>query len=183
MLPPNTSVIRIAILKKDSTVVSALAELLIETVANGGSVSFMHPLTPELARVFWEDSLAAAERAERIVFGAYDDNALIGTVTLVFIQAPNQPHRAEVAKLMTRMNRRGQGIARKLMQTAEQMAIERGRTLLTLDTAVIDGAAELYEKLGYVRAGVIPDFALKPLGGLTGTAYYYKRIGAAAQTK
>ncbi len=183
MLPPKTSVTRIAILKKDSTVVSALAELLIETVANGGSVSFMHPLTPELARAFWEDSLACAERDERIVFGAYDGDALIGTVTLLLIQATNQPHRAEVAKLMTRVNRRGQGIGRALMQFAERTAIERGRTLLTLDTAVIDGAGELYEKLGFQRAGVIPDFALKPLGGLTGTCYYYKRIGAPAQTK
>jgi len=180
VLPPNTSVITIDILKKESTVVTALAELLIETVANGGSVSFMHPLTPELAHAFWEDSLSAAERAERIVFGAYDGDALIGTVTLLLIQAPNQLHRAEIAKLMTRMSRRGQGIGRALMQLAEQTAIEHGRTLLTLDTAVIGGAGELYEKLGYTRAGVIPDFALKPHGGLTGTTYFYKRIGASA---
>jgi len=71
-------------------VVDALAELLIETVANGGSVSFMHPLSHELARALWEDSLASAARDERIVFGAYDGDALIGTVTLAFIQAPNQ---------------------------------------------------------------------------------------------
>jgi GNAT superfamily N-acetyltransferase len=126
-------VITIDVLKKESSVVAALTELLIETVANDGSVSFMHPLTPEVARAFWEDSLASAERGERIVFGAYDGDALVGTVTLLFIQAPNQPHRAEVGKLMTRMSFRGHGIGSTLMQSAEQTAIERGRTLLTLD--------------------------------------------------
>ncbi len=177
MLPPNTSVIRIAILKKDSTVVSALAELLIETVANGGSVSFMHPLSPELARGFWEDSLAAAERGERVVFGAYDGDVLIGTVTLLYILMTNQPHRAEIAKMMTQPTSRGQGVARALMRVAEQTAIASGRMLLTLDTAALEGAAGFYEKLGYTRAGMIPDFAYKPLGGLTATIYYYKKLG------
>lgn len=158
-------------------VISALADLLVETVASGGSVSFMHPLAPEMAAAFWESSLASADRGERVVLGARENGALIGTVTLLLDCPPNQPHRAEIAKMMTRISHRGQGVARALMFVAERLAIENGRTLLTLDTASEAGAAGLYEKLGFQRAGEIPDYALKPHGGLTGTILYWKRIG------
>ena len=157
----------------------ALAELLVETVANGGSVSFMHPLPLEDARAFWRDSLGTAARGERIVLGAFDGEALIGTVTLLLALPPNQPHRAEIAKMMTRVAHRKRGVATSLMQAAERLAIERGRTLLVLDTAVDEGAAPLYERLGFQLTGIIPDYALKPHGGLTGTMIYWKRIGAA----
>jgi ribosomal protein S18 acetylase RimI-like enzyme len=158
---------------------AALIEMLIETVAHGGSVSFMHPLAPEQADAFWKDSLAAADRGERIVLGAFDAGDLIGTVTLLLALPPNQPHRAEIAKMMTRISHRRRGVARALMRTAESMAVARGRTLLVLDTAVEDGAAGLYEGLGFSLAGIIPDYALKPHGGLTGTMIYWKRIGRA----
>ncbi|MGP6158091.1 MAG: GNAT family N-acetyltransferase [Vulcanimicrobiaceae bacterium] len=160
-------------------VISALSDLIIEVVANGGSVSFMHPLAPQAAASFWQASLAAAARGERVVLGARDGDALIGTVTLILDCPPNQPHRAEIAKLMTRVSHRRRGVARALMLAAERIAVERGRTLLNLDTAVEDGAAEFYEGLGYQKVGVIPDYALKPHGGLTGTIIYYKRISAA----
>lgn len=161
-------------------VVSALAELLVETVAHGGSVSFMHPLSREEAGLFWDKSLAAADRGERIVLGTWDGEALVATVTLHLDCPPNQPHRGEIAKMMTRVRYRGQGIAKMLMQEVEHLAVQHGRTLLTLDTAEDEGAAGLYEKLGYHRTGVIPDFALKPHGGLTGTIIFWKRIGAVA---
>jgi ribosomal protein S18 acetylase RimI-like enzyme len=159
---------------------SALGELLVETVANGGSVSFMHPLPLADAEAFWRGSLAAAARGERVVFGAFDGDALIGTVTLLLDLPPNQPHRAEIAKMMTSVSHRNRGVATALMHAAEQHAIARGRTLLVLDTAVEDGASKLYEKLGFQLTGVIPDYALKPHGGLTGTMIYWKRIAAAA---
>jgi ribosomal protein S18 acetylase RimI-like enzyme len=154
-----------------------LSEILIEVVANGGSVSFMHPLEQDAADVFWERALASADRGERIVLGAWDGDVLAGTVTLLLDLPPNQPHRAEIAKMMTRLSHRGRGIATALMREAEKLAIERNRTLLVLDTAEEDGASGLYEKLGFVLAGIIPDFALKPHGGLTGTMVYWKRIG------
>jgi ribosomal protein S18 acetylase RimI-like enzyme len=154
-----------------------LSDMLIETVAHGGSVSFMHPLQPETADTFWENSLAAAARGERIVLGALDGDLLVGTVTLLLDLPPNQPHRAEIAKMMTRVSHRKRGIATALMRAAERMAIERGRTLLVLDTAVEDGASGLYERLGFNLTGVIPDYAFKPHGGLTGTKIYWKRIG------
>ncbi|MTV12845.1 MULTISPECIES: GNAT family N-acetyltransferase [Bradyrhizobium] len=158
---------------------SALRELLIETVASGGSVSFMHPLSPDDADAFWQDSLGAAARGERIVLGAFTGNDLIGTVTLLLKLPPNQPHRAEIAKMMTRVAHRHRGVATELMRAAEQLAIAHGRTLLVLDTAEEDGAAPLYERLGFQLTGIIPDYALKPHGGLTGTMVYWKRIGAA----
>ncbi|WP_407170247.1 GNAT family N-acetyltransferase [Bradyrhizobium sp. ORS 111] len=159
---------------------SGLGELLIETVASGGSVGFVHPLLFDDACVFWKDSLGSAARGERVVLGAFDGEALIGTVTLVLKLPPNQPHRAEIAKMMTRVSHRHRGAATALMRAAEQLAVAHGRTLLVLDTAVEDGAAPLYEKLGFQLTGIIPDYALKPHGGLTGTMVYWKRIGAVA---
>jgi ribosomal protein S18 acetylase RimI-like enzyme len=168
---------KIVCLRPTSETVAQLADLLIETVANGGSVSFMHPLAPEVATAFWTRSLKAAEADERVVLGAMENGALLSTVTLLLDCPPNQPHRGEIAKMMTRVARRGQGIARALMIEAERIARERGRTLLTLDTAAEEGAGPFYEKLGFTRAGVIPDYALKPYGGLCGTIIYWKRIG------
>lgn len=154
-----------------------LAELLIETVAAGGSVSFMHPLSPEAAIAFWEKSLASAAKGERVILGAWDGQILAGTVTLLLDCPPNQPHRAEIAKMMTRLGHRGRGIGKRLMKAAESLAVDKGRTLLVLDTATEEGASGLYEKLGFTLAGEIPDYALKPHGGLTGTMIYWKRIG------
>lgn len=171
---------RLSRLSSAAETVAALSDILIEVVANGGSVSFMHPLSPDAATEFWAQSLAAADAGKRVVLGATIDGELAGTVTLDLDGPQNQPHRADIAKLMTRVRRRGQGVARALMLEAEQIAIADGRTLLTLDTAAEDGAAGLYEALGYEFAGTIPDYAYKPLGGLTATLIYFKRIGAAA---
>ncbi|SAL31445.1 acetyltransferase [Caballeronia udeis] len=158
-------------------ILGMLSNLLIETVANGGSVSFMHPLQPDAAQAFWSTALAAAARGERIVLGAWDDERLVATVTLLLDCPPNQPHRAEIAKLMTCLSHRGRGVAASLMRAAEELAVKRGRTLLVLDTATDGGASTFYERLGFTLAGEIPDYALKPHGGPTGTRIYWKRIG------
>ena len=156
--------------------IAALADLLIETVAAGGSVSFMHPLTRDDATRFWTASLAEADKGNRVVLGAWEGTELVGTLTLLLDCPPNQPHRAELAKNMTRADRRGQGIATQLLKEAERMAAEKNRTVINLDTAEDEGAAGFYEKMGYTRAGVIPDYALKPHGGLTGTVIFWKRL-------
>jgi ribosomal protein S18 acetylase RimI-like enzyme len=171
------SKIEISELSASSKLCKLLSGLLMETVTNGGSVSFMHPLQPEVAEAFWSDALAAATRGERIVLGAWGGEMLVGTVTLLLDCPPNQPHRAEIAKLMTCFSYRGRGVAASLMQAAEDLAVKRGRTLLVLDTATDGGASTLYERLGFTLAGEIPDYALKPHGGLTGTKIYWKRIG------
>lgn len=166
--------IEIKALSASADVRAMLSDMLIETVANGGSVSFMHPLAPEAADAFWRDSLASAARGERIVFGAFDGEELIGTVTLLLSLPPNQPHRAEIAKMMTRISHRGRGVAKALLQAAEHAAVERGRWLLVLDTAVDEGASGLYERAGFKLSGIIPDYAYRPHGGLTGTMIYWK---------
>jgi ribosomal protein S18 acetylase RimI-like enzyme len=171
------SEIEIKALSASPKICEMLSEIMIEVVANGGSIGFMHPLEPVRARAFWDDALAAAGRGERIVLGAWDGEVLAGTVTLLLDCPPNQPHRAEIAKMMTRTSHRGRGFASALMREAEALAVKRARTLLVLDTAVEDGASGLYEKQGFVLAGTIPDYALKPHGGLTGTKVYWKRIG------
>lgn len=171
------SEIEIKALSASPKICEMLSEILIEVVADGGSVSFMHPLDLKTARAFWDGALAAATREERIVLGAWDGEVLVGTVTLSLDCPPNQPHRAEIAKLMTRPSHRGRGVAAALMRAAESQAVARARTLLVLDTAVDGGASELYEKLGFVLAGIVPDYALKPYGGLTDTKIYWKRIG------
>ncbi len=171
-MPP----IRIESLTSSPAILAALSEILVETVAHGGSVSFMHPLPVATAEQFWRSSLASAARDERIVLGAFDGDTLIGTVTLLLDLPPNQPHRAEIAKMMTRVSHRHRGIATALLREAERIAIARGRWLLVLDTAEDEGAGGLYERLGFKLTGMIPDYALKPHGGLTGTLIYWKRL-------
>ena len=171
-MPP----IRIAPLAASPDILAALSDMLVETVAHGGSVSFMHRLSLDAAEAFWRDSLRAADRGERIVLGAFDGAQLIGTVTLLLNLPPNQPHRAEIAKMMTRLSHRHRGVATALLRETERIAIKRGRWLLVLDTAEDEGAAGLYERLGFKLTGLIPDYALKPHGGLTGTLIYWKRL-------
>jgi ribosomal protein S18 acetylase RimI-like enzyme len=136
----------------------------------------MHPLSQAAAEAFWSGSLSAAERGAHIILGAFDGDELIGTVTLLLDLPPNQPHRAEISKMMTRVSHRHRGIATALLREAERLAIAHGRWLLVLDTAEDEGAAGLYERVGFKLTGVIPDYAFKPHGGLTGTLIYWKRL-------
>lgn len=163
----------------DAATITRLGEILTQTVAAGGSVHFMDPAPADQAQAYWREALADEGR---VVLGGFVDGRLEGTVTLYLDTPPNQPFRAEIWKLMVAPAARGQGIARALMVEAERLAAARGRTLLNLDTAVEGGASELYESLGWVRAGVIPDYAFKPQGGLVGTAIYYKALSASGST-
>lgn len=156
--------------------IDALASLLVDTVAGGASVSFMHPLSMERARAFWTDALTSAGRGERVVLGGFAEGCLAGTVSLFTDMPENQPHRAEIGKLMTHAAFRHKGVATALMRAAEACARAAGRSLIVLDTSQEGGAAVLYEKLGYQRAGIIPDFAHLPHGGLCGTLIFWKRL-------
>jgi GNAT superfamily N-acetyltransferase len=147
-----------------------------ETVAAGGSVSFMHPLAPETASAFWQSSFAAASRGERIILGASQGETLLATLTLLLDFPQNQLHRCELAKMMTRPSHRHLGLATRLLHEAERLAAARGKRHILLDTAEDGGAAPFYEKHGYAHAGTIPDFAQKPHGGLTPTLLYWKRV-------
>jgi GNAT superfamily N-acetyltransferase len=153
----------------------ALAELLIDCVDGGASVSFMHPLAPSAALAFWRGVAEGAARGQRLLFVAEDAGRIVGTVQVVLEQPPNQPHRADVAKMLVHRSARRRGIGAALMRAAEQAARVRGKTLLVLDTASGD-AERLYRRLGWEECGVIPGYALWPRGGLCDTTFFYRRL-------
>lgn len=158
----------------------ALAEVLIDCIEGGASVSFMWPMPRHKALQFWQGVMDSAQRGERIVLVAEDmaTTAIVGTVQVVFAVADNQPHRADVAKMLVVRRARRRGLGTALLQAAECAARDAGRTLLVLDT-VTDGDAErLYARLGWQRVGVIPGYALWPNGGLCDTTYFYKTLAS-----
>ena len=155
-----------------------LAELLIDCVAGGASVSFMHPLSPEKATAFWTrvaDDVAAGGRA---LFVADDEHGIVGTVQLVLDLPENQPHRADVSKMLVHRRARKRGLGAALMVAAEAFARDAGRSLLVLDTANPE-AERLYARLGWQLCGVIPRYALMPTGEPFATSYFYRDLGSA----
>jgi GNAT superfamily N-acetyltransferase len=155
---------------------SALAGVLLDCVAGGASVSFLASLTEAEAQSFFEHVADGVERGDRILLAAFLDARVVGTVQIVSASAPNQPHRADVAKLLVHRSARGQGIARMLMEHAEEAARVAGKTLLVLDTATGGAGERLYEDMGWTRVGEIPNYALYPDGTLGGTTIFWKRI-------
>jgi GNAT superfamily N-acetyltransferase len=156
-----------------------LAALLIDCVEGGASVSFMLPLTQERARVFWQRVADGVARGERALLVAEDDaGAIVGTVQLVLDQPENQPHRADVAKMLVHRRARRQGLGAALMRAAEDAARAHGKTLLVLDTVTGGDAERLYARLGWQRVGTIPDYALWPHGGPCATTYLYREVPA-----
>jgi len=157
--------------------IEGLADVLIDCVEGGASVSFMLPLTRDRAVAFWRRVAKGMAAGERTLLVAEDADGVCGTVQLIFDLPENQPHRADLAKMLVHRRARRQGLGTALMRAAEATARECGKTLLVLD-AVTDGdAARLYERLGWVRVGSIPDYALFPDGGLCSTTYYYRQLG------
>lgn len=151
----------------------ALASLLVEAVADGASISFMAGFTATEALAFWQGKLAAPHH---LIFVAEHETTLLGTVTLVMDTPPNQPHRADVAKMIVARNARRRGTGAALLDAVEHEARAQGRTLLVLDTISNSAAARLYERCGWTRVGEIPDYALMPEGGLAPTTVYFKRL-------
>jgi GNAT superfamily N-acetyltransferase len=164
----------------DETQLHALTQVVLDCVEGGGSVGFMQPLLPDRARGFWRGVAASVERGERALLVAEDESGtIVGTVQVVLAQPENQPHRAEISKLLVHRRARREGLGAALMSAAEQVAIEESRTLLVLDTASAD-AERVYERLGWQRCGVIPGYALWPDGGLCATTIFFKTIGSPA---
>jgi len=152
-----------------------LAALLADAVAAGASVGFLDPLSLDDAAAWWRAKLAAADpRALFLV--ARDAEGIVGTVQLLPAAMPNQPHRADIAKLQVHRRARGQGLGRALMDAIESRARAAGFTLLTLDTKRGDVAEKLYEGSGWTRVGVIPNYALDPDGSPCDTVVFYKQL-------
>jgi GNAT superfamily N-acetyltransferase len=158
--------------------VGALADVLLDCVAGGASVSFMASLSKAGAESFFSQVLTGVQQEQRIVLAAFVDSQLVGTVQIVTATPDNQPHRADIAKLLVHRSARGQGIAKRLMQQAEETSRLAGKSLLVLDTVTGGDAERLYAGLGWTRVGVIPNYALFPDGRLCDTTIFYKQLGA-----
>jgi GNAT superfamily N-acetyltransferase len=158
--------------------IAGLAELLIDCVEGNASVSFMHPLAVPKAVEFWRQVAAGVRDGDRALCIAQDEAGPIGTVQLIFAQPENQPHRADIAKMLVHRRARRRGVGAALLLGAEQIARRSGKSLLVLDTASGD-AERLYARLGWERCGVIPDYALLPRGGYCDTTVFFRRLSGA----
>ena len=175
-MTPETTIRRLSAPSEPE--IHGLAQLLIACVAGGASVGFMHPLALDRALAFWRRIAVAAEAGQRGLLVAEQQGVIVGTVQVLLDQPDNQPHRADLAKMLVLPQARCQGLGSALMRAAERLCLECGKSLLVLDTATGSPAERLYTGLGWERCGVIPDYALWPCGGLTATTVFYKRLTA-----
>jgi GNAT superfamily N-acetyltransferase len=159
-----------------ATDLAELAEVLVDCVAGGASVSFMPPFEHEDGKAFFTKIAGEVARGEAALLVARLDGRIVGTVQLGLAMPPNQPHRADIRKLLVHRSARGRGIGMALMTAAEEAARARGRTLLVLDTALGDNAERLYTRAGWTRVGVIPGYALFPDGRPCDTVYFWKKL-------
>jgi GNAT superfamily N-acetyltransferase len=160
----------------DDREIAQLAEILVDCIDGDAGVSFLHPLAPGKAEAFWRDVAAGVERGDRAVLVAEDDEGIVGTVQLVLAQPENQPHRADLSKMLVHRRGRRRGLGAALLDAAEQTARACGKSLLVLDTNTGSDAERLYASQGWVRVGEIPDFSVQPRGGLRATTVFYKRV-------
>ena len=160
----------------DDAQIEELATVLIDCVDGGASVSFMLPLTRDRATSFWRRVAHGVASGARALLVAEDAHGVCGTVQLILDQPENQPHRADLAKMLVHRRARRQGLGAALMHAAEATARECGKTLLVLDTVTGGDAERLYARLGWQRVGVIPDYALWPQGGRCATTVFYRNL-------
>ncbi|MGC7405713.1 N-acetyltransferase family protein [Pandoraea pneumonica] len=164
--------------------IDSLADVLVDCVEGGASVSFMLPLTRERATAFWRKVADGVARGERVLLVAREEASdtsdgkgrIIGTVQLILDLPENQPHRADVAKMLVHRDARRQGVAQLLMAAVDDVARAEGRHVLVLDTVTGGDAERLYQRSGWQRAGDVPKFALMPGGEFCATTFYYKHL-------
>jgi GNAT superfamily N-acetyltransferase len=157
-------------------VAAQLADVLVDCVEGGASVSFMHPLSTSKALAFWRRVGEGVADGSCILIVAEDDAGIVGTVQIVAAGPENQPHRADVAKMLVHRRGRRRGLAAALMRRAEVEARTAGKTVLLLDTVTDSDADRLYRRLGWSFAGTVPDYALLPRGGLCSTSFFYRKL-------
>lgn len=157
--------------------IMALSDVLLDCVDGNASVSFMYPLSRDKADAFWHSVAADVALGKRILLVAENDGGdIVGTVQAILSQPDNQPHRADIAKMLVHRNARRQGLAAALMLAVEKAAAHADKTMLVLDTVTGSDAERLYAKLGWHECGKIPDYALFPRRGLCSTTVFYKAI-------
>jgi len=156
--------------------VQQLADVLIDCVEGGASVSFMLPITREKAVAFWQRVARGVAAGERALLIAEDELGICGTVQLVLDLPENQPHRADVAKMLVHHRARRRGLGAALLHAVEELARDLGRSLLVLDTVTGADGERLYARGGWTRVGEIPDYALFPNGGFCSTTVFYRKL-------
>jgi GNAT superfamily N-acetyltransferase len=158
------------------TDIESLADVLIDCVEGGASISFMHPLARERALAFWRDVAAGVDAGKRALLVAEDSRGLCGTVQLNFDLPENQPHRGDLCKMLVHRRARRRGVGAALLLAAENLARSRGKTLLVLDAVTHGDGARLYESHGWTKVGDVPNFALMPDGRPCSTTYFYRAL-------
>lgn len=153
-----------------------LAAILVDAVASGASVNFMAGFDLEGGRAFWRGQIPGIAAGERLLFVAEQGDRLVGTVVLSLAQQPNQPHRAEIGKMLVHSSMRRRGLGRRLLDTAEGAARELGRHLLILDTEAGSAGDRLYRSCGWTELGTVPGYALTPDGVPAGATIFYKQL-------
>jgi ribosomal protein S18 acetylase RimI-like enzyme len=156
---------------------AALTEVLQGCVADGASVGFIDAGDRAAMERFWQDKIYSLASGDNQLLVAWQQGVIVATVMVGFSAMPNGRHRAEISKLLVHPSARRQGIARRLMQQAEQLAVEQGKTLLVLDTRSGDVATDLYLSLDWQIAGSIPLYAESTEGALDATTVMYKVVG------
>jgi GNAT superfamily N-acetyltransferase len=174
--PGNDAIIRRLSTLRDADI-EQLAAVLVDCVEGGASVSFMHPLTHAKAAEFWRRLAGDVERGRRLLLVADDPSGIVGTVQVNLDLPENQPHRGDVAKMLVHRRARRRGIGSALVRAAEDFSRSASKTLLVLDTVTGGDAERLYARLGWIRVGEVPDYALWPRGGRCSTSVYYRRLG------
>ena len=172
--PPEIEIRRLRTV--DDSAVAGLAELLIDAIDGDAGVSFLFPLEPARAEAFWRDVAADVAAGRRALLLAEDEDGIVGTVQLGLAQPENQPHRADLAKMLVHRRARRRGLGEALLLAAEETARDCGKTLLVLDTNTGSDAERLYARLGWVRVGEIPGYSIQPRGGLRATTLFYKEL-------
>ncbi|KWF17931.1 GNAT family N-acetyltransferase [Burkholderia ubonensis] len=157
--------------------IDALSDVLIDCVEGGASVSFLLPISRDTAARFWRQVADGVIRGERILLVAERaDGRVVGTVQLITALPENQPHRADVAKMLVHRDARRQGVGARLMAAADDAARAAGKAVLVLDTVTGSDAARLYERAGWQRVGDVPNYALTPDGRYCATTFFHKQL-------
>jgi GNAT superfamily N-acetyltransferase len=155
----------------------SLADVLIDCVEGGASVSFMLPIARETALEFWRKVADGVASGDRVLLVAEDGNGqIVGTVQMIIAQPENQPHRADIAKMLVHRKARRKGVGQRLMAEVERAAREETKSVLVLDTVTGGDAERLYERAGWQRVGDVPNYALMPTGEFCGTTFYCKQL-------
>jgi len=177
MMTSETITIRSLGTNEAMACVDALADVLIDCVEGGASVSFMLPIARDTAIAFWRRVAEGVAHGERILLIAESGaGRIVGTVQLITAQPENQPHRADVAKMLVHRDARRQGIAQRLLAAVDEYARRAGKSVLVLDTVTGGDAERLYERAGWLKVGTVPNYALMPDGAFCGTTFFHKQL-------